>query len=130
MNLQSISTEELNRELERREVNAIKLTKKRDMLLRELDSIEQQLAGSGVGGGVNTRRSSMGRRPKNVMTLGDALAQSMDVRAHVSPAEASQLVIANGYKTTSKHFNMMVSNTLAKDPRFKRVSRGQYERVS
>ena len=64
------------------------------------------------------------------MTLGDALAHSMDIRAQVSPAEASQLVVANGYKTTSKHFNMMVSNTLAKDPRFKRVSRGQYERVS
>ena len=38
--------------------------------------------------------------------------------------------MANGFKTTSSRFNMMVSNTLAKDPRFKRVSRGQYERVS
>ena len=53
----------------------------------------------------------------------------MDVRAVVSPKEAGALVLSNGYNTTSKTFNMMVSNALATDTRFKRIGRGQYERV-
>jgi hypothetical protein len=48
----------------------------------------------------------------------------------VSPIEASKLVKANGYKTTSRTFNISVSQALAKDKRFKRVGRGQYEKVS
>jgi hypothetical protein len=130
MNLKSVSTDDLNRELERRTAKVIKLSQKREQLLKELTALDEQSSRAGGRGTANPRRSSFGSRPKNAMTLGDALAQSMDVRAQVSPAEASELVIANGYQTISRHFNMMVSNTLAKDPRFKRVSRGQYERVS
>ncbi len=127
--LKSVSTDELNRELERRAANAEKLIKKRERLLEELERIEGQIDGATT---VNKRRPAAGprRRPRNEMTLGDALANAMEVRAVVSPAEASQLVQANGYRTTSRNFNMMVSNTLAKDKRFKRVARGQYERIA
>ena len=128
MNLKSIPTAELNRELERRELSAEALLKKREKLLRELEKIEIEIEASGAAGKSSSLRPKR-RRAKNDMSLGDALAQSMEVRAIVSPAEASQLVKANGYKTTSKNFNMMVSNTLAKDKRFKRVARGQYERI-
>jgi len=128
MNLKSIPTVDLNRELERREMSAEALLRKREKLINELEKIESEIEASGVASGGNALRPKR-RRAKNDMSLGDALAQSMEVRAVVSPAEASQLVKANGYKTTSKNFNMMVSNTLAKDKRFKRVSRGQYERI-
>ena len=70
------------------------------------------------------------RRARNDISLGDALAGAMEVRAVVSPAEAAELVRSNGYKTNARNFAMMVSNTLAKDKRFKRISRGQYERVA
>ena len=63
------------------------------------------------------------------MSLPEALVQACEVGAVVSPSEAAQLVQANGFKTTSKNFNMMVSNALAKDKRFKRIGRGQYERI-
>jgi hypothetical protein len=125
-NLKRISTADLNRELERRELDARALLKKREKLLMELSKIEADLADRGAAGELGVPR----KRAKNDVSLGDALAQAMEVRAVVSPAEASQLVKANGYKTTSKNFNMMVSNTLAKDRRFKRVSRGQYERIN
>ena len=74
MNLRTIPTDELNRELDRRSQTVEKLTRKRDQLLRELENIDQQLAGSGAGGGANPRRTSPGTRPRNSMTLGDALA--------------------------------------------------------
>jgi hypothetical protein len=129
MDLKSVSTDDLNREIKRRTSEAAKLYQKRDQMLEELAALDERLNQSG-GDTANPRRSSFGRRLKNAMTLGDALAESMEIRAQVSPAEAADLVIANGYQTVSRHFNMMVSNTLAKDSRFRRVSRGQYERVS
>lgn len=135
MNLKKITTAELTAEIARREKNRSKLEARRKTLLAELAEIDAELgeaprrrgrkpgpkAGSGGGGR---------RRAKNDISLGDALAQAMEVRAVVSPSEAAEYVKKNGYKTTSKNFNMMVSNALAKDPRFKRLSRGQYERVS
>lgn len=132
MALKSLSTAELQRELQRREKNAGKLLARREALVKELEAVEQELS---FYEGSNDRRSSAGvnpvrRRAKNSMTLPDAICGAMEVRAVVSPKEAAELVRANGFKTTSKNFNMMVSNALAKDERFKRVGRGQYERIA
>ena len=137
MALKSLSTSDLQKELERRQKNAHKLEARREKLLAELAEIEKELSyfgvnprGSGAKGGATPTSESTGRRrAKNAMTLPDAICSAMEVRAVVSPKEASELVRANGFKTTSKNFNMMVSNALAKDERFKRVGRGQYERI-
>jgi hypothetical protein len=123
MSLASIPTVELSRELERRAQAVVSLEKKRDILLRELAGIEQRLLGTGIGW---ASKPSV----RNGMPLADALARSISLREQVSPGEASKRVIASGHLTNAKHFDMMVSNTLAKDPRFQRVSRGQYQRVS
>ena len=132
MNLKSLDTTALKAELKRRERNARGLFKKRNKLARQLADVESELAALGAaGGGRGPASSGVGRRrARNKVSLTDALAQAMEVRAVVSPAEAAELVKENGYKSTSKHFGMMVSNALTKDKRFKRVSRGQYERVS
>jgi hypothetical protein len=138
MALKSLSTAELQKELERRQKNAHKLLARREKLLAELAEVEKELSFFGViEGGANAKGSSSRsadagtgrRRAKNAMTLPDAICSAMEIRAVVSPKEASELVRANGFKTTSKNFNMMVSNALAKDERFKRVGRGQYERI-
>ena len=71
-----------------------------------------------------------GKRPKNESNLGDAIANAAEMGAVLTPAEATELVLANGYKTTSKTFGVQVSHTLTKDKRFRRVGRGQYERVA
>jgi len=140
MALKSLSTSELRRELERREKNASKLQAKRDKLLQELNALDAELASLGGARGRSRGRSSTGRagprasatgrrRARNEMSLPDAIAHAMEVRAVVSPQEAAELVKKNGFKTTSKNFNMMVSNALSKDKRFRRVARGQYERI-
>jgi hypothetical protein len=138
MALRTLSTADLQNELVRRERSAHKLIARRDKLVQELAEVEKELefcGGSRQSSG--PRRSGLvpgmitgRRRAKNSMSLPDAICSAMELRAVVSPKEAAELVQANGFKTTSKNFNMMVSNALAKDSRFNRVGRGQYERTS
>ena len=133
MNIKSLTTADIHQELQRRQKNAKTLIRKRDRLVKQLGTIETELSELGAatsrGSTTSTAAPTGRRRAKNDITLPDAIAKAMDVRAVVSPKEAAALVRSNGYKTTSKTFNMMVSNALAKDSRFKRVGRGQYERV-
>jgi hypothetical protein len=73
-------------------------------------------------------RKGTRRRARNKVPLPDALAAVVRPGTVVSPAEAAKRVRAKGFKTTSKHFGMMVAGALAKDKRFKRKGRGEYER--
>jgi hypothetical protein len=151
MNLQTLSTTDLQAELTRREKQGRHLTDRRERLARELAEIDAELLALGVApAGRTSRRDAAASstpseagdaeatgtprarrsRAKNSISLGDALAAAMEIRAVVTPAEASELVRKNGYTSTSQNFGMLVSNALAKDPRFKRLSRGQYERVA
>ena len=78
------------------------------------------------------RAPAMPRRPRawNSVTLADAIAMAVEPGATVSPAEAVQLVLSNGFVTNSKSFNVQVTNALSKDRRFGRIGRGQYERIA
>ena len=44
----------------------------------------------------------------------------------IGVGEAAKLVLATGYKTMSSQFNTIVNQTLLRDPRFIKVSRGVY----
>ena len=145
MSIATMSTADLQAELARRQSQAGKLQAKRDKLLADLAALDKELAVFGVtggpmptgkrgpgrpkGSGKRTGKGSRGPMPKNDITLPDAIAAAMEVRAVVSPKEAAAMVLANGYKSNAANFGMLVSNALAKDPRFKRLGRGQYERV-
>lgn len=137
MPLESLSTEELKRELDRRQGELKRLTTRRSRLAEQLAEIEAQIRSMGGENGPvpgETRRHAQPRAPrvrsKNEITLSDAMAMAVEVRATVTPTEVAQLVQANGYRSTSKNFAMMVANALAKDKRFRRLSRGQYERIA
>lgn len=139
MPLESLSIEELQRELDRRQGELKRMVSRRDRLARQLAELDAQIRALGGDGGTprgEGRRlpSGHGRpkrtRSKNEITLSDAIALAVEVRATVTPTEVAQLVQANGYQSTSKNFAMMVANALAKDKRFRRLSRGQYERIS
>jgi len=69
------------------------------------------------------------KRAKNEMTLPEAILKNVGVGATVSPADAAVAAKKAGYKSSSPNFGMMVANALAKDGRFKRLERGQYQRV-
>jgi len=133
--LARLTTADLTAELARRERVATKLQKQRDQLVAQLTAIENELGGLGVAGGASRRPSSKSavlpagsKRPKNTLPLPDAIVAAMEVGAVISPKEAAELVISNGYQTTSKTFGGQVANVLAKDPRFKKLGRAQFER--
>jgi hypothetical protein len=138
MALKSVSTAELRRELTRRERGARKLSLRRDKLARQLAALESELSDLGLSAGRTGRRPGRPpkagrgggrRRARNSVSLADAIARVVKVGATVSPADVASRVRKSGYKSTSAHFGMMVSNALSKDSRFKRLSRGQYSRT-
>ena len=140
MSLKAISTADLQAELVRREQSSQALLRKREKLveqLREIDA-ELELLGAPAVAAPPARaarkarggpRGPRGPRARNTISLADALAAAIEVRAVVTPSEAAGLVLQNGYQSTARNFAMMVSNVLAKDPRFQRLERGRYERV-
>jgi len=139
MALKSVSTAELRRELARREKGAKSLTARRDKLAKKLARLESELADLGLsaarpgprraGRPPKAGRRGGRRRARNTVSLPDAIAKVVRVGATVSPADVARRVRKSGYKSTSAHFGMMVSNALSKDSRFKRLSRGQYSRT-
>ena len=139
--LASISTELLRRELERRRRGVESLLARRDSLRTEIAELDAKIrelsdepprAARGRGRGQGGRRSARLAlpRPKNAISLPDAIALEVEVGQEITPAEAAKRVLASGYQTTAKTFTMVVANALSKDKRFKRLGRGKYERAS
>lgn len=134
--LTRLTTADLTAELARREKAAGKLQKQRDQLVAQLEALEKELGGLGVATGASGRKSGKSaalpagrKRPKNTLPLPDAIVAAMEVGAVISPKEAAELVVSNGYQTTSKTFGGQVANVLAKDPRFKKMGRAQFKRA-
>ena len=58
--------------------------------------------------------------------LAGVLVKILAGKAGVAVPAATKLVLATGYKTQSKQFQTIVNQTLLRDPRFVKVSRGVY----
>jgi len=144
--MKSLSIAELRRELDRREKGAVKLRAQHARLAKRLAAIEAELAELGVDfparrgrnpgpkpgrksgrpAGVKDGRS---RRVKNSMTLLEAILKGVAMGKTVSPAEAAIAAKAAGYKSAGKKFGVQVATALAKAKQFKKLGRGQYQRV-
>ncbi|MEM1166386.1 MAG: hypothetical protein AAGI30_08870 [Planctomycetota bacterium] len=119
--LNNASIEELQVELRRRERRVTSLQRKREKLQAQIDEIDAEITAYG-----NTASAGAGRRrPRNDSNLADALAQVLTGQT-LSVTEAADHVQKAGYRTTSPNFRTIVNQTLLKDKRFKRVSRGKY----
>jgi hypothetical protein len=136
--LAGIPTDLLRRELDRRQRGLDTLLAKRDALRAEIAELDAQIrelkdedrppGRAARGGGKRSARLAL-PRPRNAISLPDAIALEIEAGQTVTPAEAAKRVLANGYRTTAKTFTMVVANALSKDKRFKRIGRGNYERV-
>ena len=141
----NLSIAELQRELSARQRSLSSLESKHKSLATRLQGLESEMVsirGGGAGrmarrgrptkaaAASNGRSDGRSRRSKNPMTLPDSLAAACKLGSVVSPKKAAALVKANGYQTASKTFGIQVATTLAKDKRFKRIGRGQYERIA
>lgn len=127
--LDNVSLDDLQREMRRRQREVGKLAKKRDRLAGELEALDKEIAslgGSFSGGGYGTTTTGkVRRRPRNEASLGESLLGVLKNKT-MSVTEAAEAVQRAGYKTTSSSFRTIVNQTLIKDPRFKKVSRGKY----
>jgi hypothetical protein len=65
------------------------------------------------------------RRPRNTSNLADALVDVL-TGTEMSVTEVAQAVQDAGYMTTSPNFRTIVNQTLIKDNRIKKISRGIY----
>jgi hypothetical protein len=123
-------------EIDCRHARAKALMAERNRILATMADLEAEMgiAGSAAPSAAPTahhavERTARRQRARNSVSLADALAMAVEPRATVSPAEAAELVLSNGYQSTAKNFGMVVANALAKDVRFARRARGQYERL-
>jgi hypothetical protein len=140
IDLRRLSYADLRQELERRERELQGLVAKRGKLSAELAALDEQireLEGHSEPRRGNGRPAARGGpaklvlpRPKNSVSLTDAIAMAVEPGVTVTPTEVAKLVLANGYETTAAKFAMVVANALNKHEGFRRIGRGQYERCS
>ena len=124
--LDNLSFDELQREMRRRERDMKRLVTKRDRLLTQVREVEDEIQSLGGAGAFGvTAGGRPRRRPRNDSSLSEALLNLLK-NTTMSVTEAAEEVQRAGYQTTSSSFRTIVNQTLIKDPRFKKVSRGQY----
>jgi hypothetical protein len=143
--LARLSTDEIVAELRRREGRLSKLIEKRRSLAEELAELEREIRSiedtpSTAGSAPRSAPHSAPRgrpgqvrhalpRPRNSLSLADAMAAEVETGETVGPGDLAKRVLRNGYQTTAKNFTLLVNGTLRKDPRFERVGRGAYRRL-
>lgn len=146
VSLEKLTTDEIMAELDRRERRSRHLRARQASLQAELAEIDAQLAEVGrrlaaqaaepapdaeapAQDAPRTSRRN-GPRARNEISLADAIAQAVEIRARITPGEAAELVRSNGYVTNAQNFAMTVATALSKDARFRRIERGVYERIA
>lgn len=128
--LAKVSVEDLKKEVARRQRKLPALIAERDALNCRIAELE------GLGGvkpaAVARRkagRRKAGRRamkPARAGSLNSVLAEALKAKGKFTVTAAVEAAIAAGYRSKSKDFANIVSMTLAKDKRFRRVRRGVY----
>jgi hypothetical protein len=66
------------------------------------------------------------KRPKNAMTLPEAMRSVMSKELPMGVKDISAAVTAAGYQSNSKTFDTIIYQALKKDKRFVKASRGRY----
>ncbi len=128
--LKAATTTNLLKELDRRRGV---LEEEREALLAEIEEIDAHLEDISTALPASRaprksrRKASTKRSGGKRVLLADAL-QSKLAGKQLSVTEIADSLLKSGYKTKSsaKNFRVMVNQTLTKDTRFKRVSRGIY----
>jgi len=70
--------------------------------------------------------AKVGGKAESQQSLGDLLADVAKGRKLLGVADATRLILAKGYKSRAKNFQLAVNRALMRDKRFGRVARGTY----
>lgn len=147
-NLTGVSLSDLQAEVSRRASQVDALVAERDELFERVEELDEQIrmlssiAGSSAPGSrgrsakrgrpagsgkrkASGRKTTGRKRPKNDASLAEAMAKMLKGKT-MGVTEIATNVQKAGYKTNSENFRTIVNQTLIKDARFKKISRGQY----
>ena len=122
--LANVPLSELKAEVKRRLAAIDKLLKQREELERLLAEMDAP-AGSAKPKGKATKRGKGGAR-RGPNSLAGILAKVMAGKSGVKVADATAMAVKAGYKSVSGNLAGIVSQTLAKDKRFKKLKRGVF----
>ena len=143
--LSSLSTEDIKKELEKREGGLSGLYARRDELEKELADVNEQIAAGGTGDDPAPAKKKRGRppgsknkpkagakaktapkkRPKNEKKLPAVLADILGGKSSpMSTDEIYEAVLETGYKTTSNNFRNVVYQNLYTKPQFEKQGGG------
>jgi len=125
--LNTLSLNDIQKEIKRRERKVAALNRKRANMLKKLALLDAAIIAS--GGSVQKKAGLMGvggSRPRNKASLPDTMVSVMSKTKPMSVAEIEAGVLKAGYKTVSVTFKTIIFQTLKRDKRFKWKSRGQY----
>ena len=138
--LSNVSIAELLAEVNQRQQALPKLIKQKAMIQKKLAVVEEQIRALGVDA-VNTGKAGKqfaavtakfakapnARLPRNKISLRDALLMVLHTEKAMSIPEIISAVKAKGYRSNSRNFAMIVSQTLSKaGKKVVRVKRGEY----
>ncbi|HMO51396.1 MAG TPA: hypothetical protein PKE26_09075 [Kiritimatiellia bacterium] len=118
-------------EIKRRNRLIAKLNRRRAQLLAKVKQIEEEIkAGGGevksVAVAAGRKGSAGARRPRNRVSLADAIHEVLTKDKPLSATQIEQAVVAKGYKTSAGNFRTIIYQTLGRDKRFKKAERGRY----
>jgi len=136
----SLSINELLAEIKRRQSKLPRLKKLAARLQRKLDAVTSEIAA--LGGALPSKpgrkpgpkpgRKAAGkarksaRRPKNEITLAEAIIKVLDKETPKNAAAIIAGITKLGYKSSSKNLPTIIYQTLAKDKRVRKSGRGLY----
>ena len=125
--LSTMSIADLQQEIERRQKLLPKLIAQRDALSREIAALQGVAVPDARKVTKAVPMKTRGRRrAKNKISLAEALTVFAKGKAKVTVGEATDGVLAAGYKTKSASFRAVVNNMLLTDKRFRKVGRGVF----
>jgi len=126
-----LSVADLLAELALRKRKLPRLKKLEARLEKQLAAVQAEIA-TLSGGGVSAKApaAKAGRKPRkrphNKITLADAIAKVLQKDKPKSVPQIAADVQKAGYRSSSKTFQTIIYQTVAKDARVKKVGRGQY----
>lgn len=115
----------LERLIAKRRHEIDRLLRKRRKLESRLQTVNDQITALG---GAASRAGGPGSRPRNGVSLIEAIASVLEkAGGPLGIAAITQKVLATGYRSTSENFRGIVNQTLLKEKRFKNAGRGVYQ---
>lgn len=130
LSLAKVSTAALQQELRRRLEALPKLVAQRDELNRQIAELDASAATAEppkpTKAPAPARKARKAKRAKRRMSLAASLAEVMAGKGAMSIEQATEALLASGFKTKSKNPRHRVKVTLWEDERFERVGKGQY----